>query len=332
MTGAQRHTSKPKGRDVFELKHRVVASLNKLADRDTHQLGLQDLHAIVQSLKPDGVSPFLSCILHYDADQKNAVRKECVRLMGHLASFHPLRVVPHLAKIVSSIVKRLKDSDSVVRDACVETIGVIALNLAGNEDGNGVFVLLMKPLFEALGEQNKQLQSGSAFCLSKLIDCSHNPPLPILQHMLNRSIKLLGSSHFVAKPAVIQLITSIIKAGGAPSHTLLSAAMHSIQEALKSSDWNTRKAASTALGDIASSNDPSLGFCRASCIHGLESCRFDKVKPVREAVLQAIKHWQQHPVSLTREHPQTGSSCEGNGYRVHSSFFPIFMKLSLGEH
>ncbi|CAM8887063.1 unnamed protein product [Rhodiola kirilowii] len=300
-------------RVVFELKRKVVAALNKLADRDTYQLGLQDLHTMVECLNPEGVSPFLSCILDTDSEQKNTVRKECVRLMGHLSSFHPHRVAPYLGKIVSSIVKRLKDPDTVVRDACVETIGIIASKLDNQEDaGDGVFVSLIKPLFEALGEQNKQLQSGSALCLSKVIDCTRNPPLSILQQMLNRTIKLLKNPHFVAKPAVIQLNTSIIKAGGAPSQNLLSAAMHSIQDALKSIDWNTRKAASVALGDIASSDDPLLGFHRASCIHGLESCRFDKVKPVRETVLQAIKRWQCHPVSPTPERSETGSSFRGN--------------------
>jgi len=70
---------------------------------------------------------------------------------------------------------------------------------------------------------------------------------------------------------------SLFQAGGAPSQNILSAAMTSIQEALKNSDWTTRKAASAALGEIASSGGSCLGPFRASCIRYLESCRFDKV-------------------------------------------------------
>lgn len=53
--------------------------------------------------------------------------------------------------------------------------------------------------------------------------------------------------------------------------------MVSIQDALKNSDWATRKAASIALGEIASSGGSFLGILKTSCIRSLESCRFDKV-------------------------------------------------------
>lgn len=73
------------------------------------------------------------------------------------------------------------------------------------------------------------------------------------------------------------LFLSLFQAGGAPSQKVLSAAMTSIQEALKNSDWTARKAASAALGEIASSGGSCLGSFKASCIQSLESCRFDKV-------------------------------------------------------
>lgn len=70
---------------------------------------------------------------------------------------------------------------------------------------------------------------------------------------------------------------SLFQAGGAPSHNVLSAAMTSIQEALKNSDWATRKAASAALAEIASCGGSWLESFKSSCITSLESCRFDKV-------------------------------------------------------
>ncbi|KAL6521297.1 TORTIFOLIA1-like protein 2 [Orobanche gracilis] len=143
---------------VFELKQRVVLALNKLADRDTYQLGVEDLDKIIECLTPDQIAPFLSCILDTDSEKKSAVRKECVRLMGTLATFHGGLVGPHLVKMVASIVKRLKDSDSVVRDACVETVGVLASRLSSSRsDTDGLFVVLVRPLFDALGEQNKHV-------------------------------------------------------------------------------------------------------------------------------------------------------------------------------
>lgn len=158
------------------------------------------------------ITPFLSCILDTDSEQKSAVRQECIRLMGTLAKFHEGLIRPHLRRMVGSIVKRLKDPDSAVRDACVETCGILASKLIiGGDESDEVFVTLVKPIFEALGEQHKQMQSGSAFCLARIIDNTQDPPISILQRMLARTTKLLKNPHFMAKPAVIDLNRSIIQ-------------------------------------------------------------------------------------------------------------------------
>ncbi|KAI3447282.1 hypothetical protein Pfo_003947 [Paulownia fortunei] len=301
---------------VSELKQRVVLALNKLADRDTYQIGVEELEKTVECLTPDRVVPFLSCILDTDSEQKSAVRKECIRLMGTLAIFHEGLVGPHLGKMVASIVKRLKDSDSVVRDSCIETVGVLASKLSGSRiETDGIFFVLVRPLFEALGEQNKQVQSGSALCLSRVIDSIHDPPPLVLQKMLSRTVKLLKNPHFMAKPAVIELNRSIVLAGGAPTHSSLTAALTSIQEALKNSDWATRKAACAALGDIASCGVACLSSYRTSCIRCLESCRFDKVKPVRDIALQALQLWKNLPGPETPEPSEAGSSIKETSYR-----------------
>ncbi|KAM1087382.1 hypothetical protein ACFX2B_012766 [Malus domestica] len=298
---------------VFELKHKVVIAMNKLADRDTYQLGVEELEKMAECLTPDGFAPFLSCILDTDSEQKSAVRKECIRLMGTLVRYHEGLVGMHLGKMVASIVKRLRDPDSVVRDACVETVGVLASKLSNDTgEGDGIFVVLVRPLFEAMGEQNRQVQSGSALCLARVIDNTRDPPVSILQPMLNRTIKLLKNPHFMAKPAIIELNRSIIQAGGAPTQNVLSAAMTSIQESLKSSDWTTRKAACIALGEIASSGGSFMGSFKASCVRSLESCRFDKVKPVRDTVLQALQCWKSLPGPDTSEPSEAGSSIKEN--------------------
>lgn len=298
---------------TFELKSRVIHTLNKLADRDTYQLGVEELEKTAESLTPEGVAPFISCVIDTDSGQKSAVRKECVRIMGTLARFHDGLLGPHVAKMMSSIVKRLKDPDSVVRDACVEAVGVLASKLSNyEEESDGSFVLLVKPLFEALGEQNKVVQCGSALCLASVIDNAIDPPISILARMLTRITKFLKNPHFMAKPAVVDLVRSIIQAGGASSQNTLSAAMSSIQEALKSSDWATRKAASVALAGIVVSGGSSLMSFKASCICALESCRFDKVKPVRDSVSQALHCWKSLPGSDAADLSETGSSTKEN--------------------
>ncbi|KAH9602922.1 hypothetical protein KSS87_017161 [Heliosperma pusillum] len=278
---------------VYQLKHRVVVALNKIADRDTYRIGVHELEKTAESLTPDGIIPFLSCLLDSDSEQKSAVRKECIRMMGVLSKIHGVVMGPHLGKMVTSIVKRLKDQDSVVRETCVETMGVLALEFGNSQvGGDDVFVLLVKPLFEALGEQNKHIQAGASMCLARVIDTMIDPPVSILQKMLARTIKLLKNPHFMAKPAILELNKSLIQAGGALSHSALFTAIRSIQDTLKDSDWTSRKAASLVLGEIGSSGGPFLAPFKESCVQALESCRFDKVKPVRDTVTQALRQWR----------------------------------------
>lgn len=302
-------------RVIFELKQRVLLALNKISDRDTYQIGVEELEKTIKCLSPEGVSPFLSCILDTDSDQKKAVRKECIRLMGMLATFHQDLIGPHTGKMVASIVKRLKDPDSVVRDACVETMGILASKLSSSESQlEGSFVVLVRPLFEAIGEQNKHVQCGSALCLARVIDNAMDPPVSILQRMLEKTTKLLNNPRFMVKPVIIELNTSIIQAGGASTQSTLTAAMTSIQEALKNSDWRTRKAASSALADIASTNGLYFGSFKSSCIRSLELCRFDKVKPVRDTVLQTLQLWRNLKGTDASELPEAGFFTKGGDY------------------
>ncbi|CAD5168616.1 unnamed protein product [Musa acuminata subsp. malaccensis] len=295
---------------IFEMKQRVVLALNKLADRDTHRIGVEELERAAEGLAPDMVSPFLSCVAETDADQKSGVRRECVRVMGALARSHGGLLAIHLGKMVGSIVKRLKDTDSVVRDACVETCGVLASSV--RDGGGATFVALARPLFEALGEQNRYVQVGAALCLARVIDEASDTPQSILPQMLARVIKLLKNQHFMAKPAIIELIRSIIQAGCALAEHALSAAVNSILEALKSNDWATRKAASVALAGIAVNPGSSMAPLKSTCIRSLESCRFDKVKPVRDSILHAIQCWRALPGTGSPEPSEVGSSTKEN--------------------
>ncbi|KAK3132678.1 hypothetical protein QOZ80_6AG0526180 [Eleusine coracana subsp. coracana] len=306
-----------KGKAAFELKHRLLQALNKIADRDTYQIGLDELEKAAETLSPDMIGPFLSCVIDTDAEQKSAVRKECIKVIGTLARLHGNLLAPHMVKMVSSVVKRLKDTDSVVRDACVDTCGTLAMCARSYGDGGAALVALVRPLFEALGEQNRYVQAGSALCLAKVIDESNYFPGPVLPQMLVRVVKLLKNPHFMAKPAVIELIRSIVQAEGASTEQALSSALTSIMDALKSTDWTSRKAASHALSSIAANSGYLVASFRTSCLRSLERCKFDKVKPVRDAINHAIQLWKVLPGSHTPEPSEAGSSTKENFFSNH---------------
>lgn len=262
----------------FEMKQRVHNALNKVGDRDTHDIGTKELETILHSLTPHSISPFLSCILDIHSELKPSIRKQSLKLIASLATVYESLILPHLTKIVASVVKCFRDPDSSVREGCVEIFSVLALKLANQGNEDKVFVLLSSPIFDALvGEQNKHVQSASAFCLAGIVQNTRNPPVSVLYGMLIRILKLLKNPHFMAKPALIELNRCIIQAGGASTQSVLLTAVGSIREGLNDTDWKTRKAASVALGQIALTRASFLSSLRASCIHSLDSSRFDKV-------------------------------------------------------
>ncbi|KAJ7525089.1 hypothetical protein O6H91_17G035900 [Diphasiastrum complanatum] len=292
---------------LLELKHRILAAINKLADRDTQQIAVEDLERIAESLSPEGIALCLGCLYDTNSEQKSIARRECIRLFGTLALLHGYLLAPYLPKIISCIIRRLKDPDTIVRDACVDAVGSIALNVICPEDEEwsaeddcemsfpSVFEVFFKPLVEALNEQNKCVQIGAAMCLARLIESSSHPMSSSTQRLYPRIVKLLKSSSFLAKAALLSVVGSLTQAKNGEADQFLASMVPHLQASLESSDWAIRKAAVDTLARVASERGSAFSLFRSSALGALESCRFDKVKPVRESALTAIEMWKTVP-------------------------------------
>ncbi|KAK6132909.1 hypothetical protein DH2020_033345 [Rehmannia glutinosa] len=277
---------------MVELKQRILTSLSKLSDRDTHQIAVEDLEKIIISLSNDGISMLLNCL--YDAvnDPKPAVKKEGVRLLAALCAVHSDAAATHLTKIIGHIVRRLKDSDSQIREACRDAIGSLAgLYLKGGNGGDGVVSLFVKPLFEVMSENNKAAQGGAALCLAKMVECASDPPLNTFQKLCNRVCKYLNSPNFMAKASLLHVVSSLSQVGAIAPQSL-EPLLQSIHECLSSPDWATRKAAAETLIVLSSNTGNITAEGAASTLNALEACRFDKVKPVRESMNEALQLWK----------------------------------------
>lgn len=203
---------------MVELKQRILTSLSKLSDRDTYQIAVEDLEKIIQTLSPEGIPMLLNCLYDASTDPKPAVKKESVRLLATVCATHGDSTSTHLTKIIAHIVKRLRDTDSGVKDACRDAIGALSAQYLKGDRGNGggdngglgsVVALFVKPLFEAMGEQNKGVQSGAAMCMAKMVECASDPPVAAFQKLCPRICKLLHNPNFLSKAALLPLISSL---------------------------------------------------------------------------------------------------------------------------
>nr|GMC53750.1 microtubule-associated protein TORTIFOLIA1 [Ipomoea batatas] len=264
---------------MVELKQRILTSLSKLSDRDTHQIAVEDLEKIIHSLSHDGVPMFLNCLYDAANDSKPAVKKESLRLLAALCASHADSTASHLTKIIAHIVKRLKDSDSAVRDACRDAIGSLSSQYLKGEAETGalasVVSLFVKPLFEAMGENNKTVQVGASMCMAKMVECASDPPVLAFQKLCPRICKYLNSPNFMAKASLLPVVSSLSQVGAiAPQN--FESLMRSIHECIGSSEWATRKAAADTLSVLALHSSNLVTDGAASILTVLEASRFDK--------------------------------------------------------
>lgn len=195
---------------MVESKQKILTSLSKLADRDTHQIAIEDLEKTIQTISPESLPMLLNCLYDSLNDPKPAVKKEAVRLLGMVCECHSELTWSHVTKVIGNVVKRLKDGDSGVKEACRDCVGLLSkLYLKGKEESTGVVGLFVKPLFEAMMEQNKGVQSGAAMCMGKMVDSASDPPVGAFQKLCPRIGKLLNSQNFLAKASLLPVVGSL---------------------------------------------------------------------------------------------------------------------------
>ncbi|KAH7515824.1 hypothetical protein FEM48_Zijuj10G0067300 [Ziziphus jujuba var. spinosa] len=308
-----------------ELKYRVITCLNKLSDRDTLALASSELESIARSLNHDSFSPFLACIHNTDSSSKPPVRKQCVQLLGFLSSSHGDALSPFLSKMVSTVVRRLRDPDSAVRSACVDAVSAMSSQITKPPFSAS----FLKPLMDTLSlEQDLNSQIGSALCLAAAIEASPDPDAVQLRKSLPRLGKLAKSEGFKAKAALLALIGTIVGAGGASSRGVLDWLVPSVAEFLSSEDWAVRKAAAEALGRVAMAEKYFASQFKASCLNALESRRFDKVKVVRETMNQTLDLWKEVATVVSEELSAPTQSRSSSIDNDTSRCFPPISKSS----
>ncbi|XP_038886613.1 TORTIFOLIA1-like protein 4 [Benincasa hispida] len=274
-----------------DLKQRVIACLNKLEDRDTLAMAANELESIAKALTYDSFSSFLSCIHNTDASSKSPVRKQCVYLLGILSQSHGDALSPFVSKMISTVVRRLRDSDSTIRSACVDATALMSSQIT-----KPPFSVFLKPLMETLTlEQDINSQIGSALCLAAAVEAAPDPDVSQLRKNLTRLGKLAKNEGFKAKAALLVLIGSIIAVGGATSRSVMDWLVPCIVEFLSNDDWAVRKAAAETLGRVAVVERDLTADYKASCISTLDSRRFDKIKVVRETMNQTLELWKEIP-------------------------------------
>ncbi|KAL1531797.1 TORTIFOLIA1-like protein 3 [Salvia divinorum] len=308
-----------------DLRHRVLTCLHKLSDRDTHSAAASELESIARTLAADALPSFISSVSATDSSDKSPVRRQCLKLVSILSESHGNSLSPYLSKVLSSVVRRLRDPDSSVRAACVAA----ALSLSSHVT-SPPFASVIKPFVESLfTEQDCNAQTGAALCLAAAIEGSRSPDAASLRRLLPRIEKLARSDSFKAKPALLALVGSLVAVEGVlrvGGGNVVWNLLNLLVDFLSSDDWAVRKAAAEALVKIAAVEKESLSEYKASCLKTFEAKRFDKVKAARETMNQMIEAWKEIP-DLPEEFSPIPESEASSKQNASDGRYPLVSKI-----
>uniref|UniRef100_A0A0E0CR87 TORTIFOLIA1/SINE1-2 N-terminal domain-containing protein n=1 Tax=Oryza meridionalis TaxID=40149 RepID=A0A0E0CR87_9ORYZ len=271
------------------LKLRVNRCLLKLSDRDTEAMAAAELEAIARALAADELGAFVSAVSDARPTDKTPLRRHALRALALVAAAHPRdAVAPLVPRILAAALRRVRDQDSSVRAALVDTARAAAAASASASPA-------LRPLTDALlHEQDQCAQTAAALATAAAVEASApTADLASYIHKLQpRLLKLLRSNAFKAKPALISLIGVSASAAGAAEVT---ASVPCLRDTIASDDWAARKAAAEALAALALEHKDLLVSYKSSCITMFEARRFDKVKIVRDSMNRMIEAWKEIP-------------------------------------
>ncbi|KAF0932581.1 hypothetical protein E2562_010460 [Oryza meyeriana var. granulata] len=271
------------------LKQRVNRCLLRLSDRDTEAMAAAELEAIARALAADELGAFVSAVSDARPTDKTPLRRHALRALALVAAAHPRdAVAPLVPRILTAALRRVRDQDSSVRAALVDTARAAAAASASASPA-------LRPLTDALlHEQDQCAQMAAALATAAAVEASApTADLASYIHKLQpRLLKLLRSNAFKAKPALISLIGVSASAAGAAEVT---ASVPCLRDTIGSDDWAARKAAAEALAALALEHKDLLVSYKSSCIAMFESRRFDKVKIVRDSMNRMIEAWKEIP-------------------------------------
>ncbi|WCJ36013.1 ARM repeat superfamily protein [Euphorbia peplus] len=275
------------------LKLKLLTLITKLSDRDTHKLSAAELDSIAGALDNTTLPTFISCILSADITDKPLVRKHCLHLISTLAIRHGNALSSFLPKILSHIVRRLRDNDSSIRSQCITTVSSLASKITKLPFATA----FLKPLSESVfTEQDANAQIGSALCLAAAIDAAPNPEAGRLGKMLLPKMeRLLRSDGYRSKSAGLVVVGSVIGVGGVRGYAGLAGLVKCLVGFLSCEDWAARKAAAVALTRLAVVERDAMVEFKSGSLKVFENRKFDKIKATREVMHEMIEAWKQIP-------------------------------------
>eukprot|EP01023_Acetabularia_acetabulum_P057160 TRINITY_DN6648_c0_g1_i6.p1 TRINITY_DN6648_c0_g1~~TRINITY_DN6648_c0_g1_i6.p1 ORF type:complete len:583 (-),score=82.62 TRINITY_DN6648_c0_g1_i6:202-1950(-) len=294
-----------------QYKDNFLQSLGKLSDRDTEQIGFQELgQYIVECNDLEDLSVAVNAFTSINTESPTFTRKDTLKLIEFLlttANPQQAQLISsrYLQKIVGYVKGKFIDPDPAVRELSGITLGKIAGHVSASKGESNKTIT--SQILECMASQNSNISCMATISLLNYSTSDFPPDLTDAQ--VKQLLKLLNSQHFLGKANLLKSICQYVDQvhgettgigltnwslfGQFCSHIIGSFSLHGTKKkpsaglivCFKDKEWQTRYSAIECLGALLETLGPDELQIRENVqdILDAEEClKSDKVKQVRE--------------------------------------------------
>ena len=199
-----------------------------------------------------------------------------------------------MPKVLSQIQQKLKENDlQEIHNAYAESIGSILHHVIKNiqniDEATELLMSFLKVVFTSLNQPGKIVQSGAALCLTKIIQNAPVEALKLkLEDLWQGLLEVLNSTNWRAHTQILESLISLLLSVETDFEPYAVNFLPTLLEWMALTEWNTRKIGIDVMYTIAAILGDVITPYTKEILEVLNHCRFDKIKPVREAAIEAI--------------------------------------------
>ena len=294
-----------------DTSNNILSSLSKLGSLDTLQKGIDEIKGyLMQNKKSEERIMFFLNSLNPTNEHMLSQnhKKEFIKIYGIVAEILEGDCIPYLGRLISALLKKLKEANTNLNEAISQSYGIIIHNtlhtLSDLPTSCTQLSAILKPLFEYLTASNRVLQIGAGLCVTKIIQHS---PIECLRFMLEKLslqlIELLSTSK--AQTQIIEALISLILSVEQEFANYTPHAVPELINCLSSDDFTCRKQVLDALYTLGAVVPGSIIPYAREILGILGKVRTDKIKPVRDSAVELINLFKKlapEPVPKAQKH------------------------------
>ena len=180
-----------------------------------------------------------------------------------------------------------------LHNAYADSIGAILHNVVKNiqniDEATDLLMSFLKMVFNNLNQPGKLVQAGAALCLTKIIQNAPVEALKLkLEDLWNGLLEVLNSTNCRAHTQILESLISLLLSVETDFEPYAVNFLPTLLEWMAITEWHTKKIGIDVMYTIAAILGDVITPYSKEILEVLNHCRFDKIKPVREAAIEAI--------------------------------------------